>query len=224
MKKLFCLCLAVFMVASMTVVANAVKIEKEQYTIELPDSFTEVQESKFIGDKNDNLSVSIEETPKLSVCVADMSQKEAERYAETIAELSQSAFEVAGRQGSMEVLGATVKEHPDGRKVLVTTYKTTSADSGKETVRYQRIYEFSCVNNKYSFVLTAESEKELDDFEPAFASITINEAEDKGFKGDIGAYITVGIIFGLFIVGIIRFIRTPAKRKAGKIKNKKSKR
>ena len=48
-------------------------------------------------------------------------------------------------------------------------------------------------------------------------------AEDKGFKGDIGAYITVGIIFGLFIVGIIRFIRTPAKRKSGKIKNKKSK-
>ena len=222
MKKLFCLCLAVFMVASMTVVANAVKIEKEQYTIELPDSFTEVQESKFIGDKN--LSVNIEENTKLSVCVADMSQKEAERYAKTIAELSQSAFKVAGRQGSMEVLGATVKEHPDGRKVLVTTYKTTSADSGKETVRYQRIYEFSCVNNKYSFVLTAESEKELDDFEPAFASITINEAEDKGFKGDIGAYITVGIIFGLFIVGIIRFIRTPAKRKAGKIKNKKSKR
>ena len=76
MKKLFCLCMAVFMVTAMTVVANAVKIEKEQYTIDLPDNFTEVEESKFIGDKNENLSVNIEENTKLSVCVADMSQKQ----------------------------------------------------------------------------------------------------------------------------------------------------
>lgn len=221
MKKFLCLLLILVVLASTTVIVSAVKVEKEQYTIELPDSFTEVGESKFIGDKNENLSVNIEEKQKLTVCVADMSQKEAERYASTIAELSQSAFEVAGRQGSMEVIGAEVKDHPDGRRVFVATYKTMSADSGKETVFYQRIYEFSCVNNQYTFVLTTESVKELDEFQSAFDSITITEAEDKGFKGDIGAYVIVAVLFGLFGWGIVRFIRTPAKRKAGKLKNKK---
>ncbi len=213
MKKFLCFCMVLFVIASMTVVASAVKIEKEQYTIDLPDSFTEVEESKFIGDKNENLSVSIEENTKGTICVADMSQKDAEKYAEKMAELSTSAFEVVDREGSMQVLGAEVKEHTDGRAVLVITYKTISKNNGTETVRYQRSYEFSCVNNKYSFVFTAETEQELDTFDSAVETVTIAEAEDTGFKGDIGAYIIVAVIFGLLGWGIVRFIRTPAKRK-----------
>ncbi len=221
MKRFLCLLLALFMVASMIVVAGAGKVEKEQYTIELPDGFVETDESRFVGTNKENLLVKIEENTDDTICVADMSQRDVEDYVNNVAELSKSAFELVDRQGSMEVLSAGVEKHVNGREVLVATYKTTAVSEAKTTVLYQRVYDFSCVNNKYSFVFTAQTEKELDDFKPAFDSIAINEAENKGFKGDIGAYITVGIVFGLFILGIIRFIRTPAKRKAGKIKNKK---
>ncbi len=221
MKKFFCLCMMVVILASMTVTVNADKIEKEQYTIELPDKFTETEESKFIGTNKENLLVNIEENTKDTICVADMSQKDVEKYVNTMTELSGSAFKLVDRQGSMEVLNAGVQKHRNGREVLVATYKTTSKNGDKTTVLYQRVYDFSCVNNKYSFIFTAQTEKELDEFQAAFDSITIVEAEDKGFVGDIGAYITVAVIFGLFVLGIIRFIRTPDKRKSGKIKNKK---
>ena len=221
MKKLLCLCIVVISLVSMVVTVNADKVEKEQYTIELPDGFTETSESKFVGSNKENLLVSIEENTSETICVADMSQKDVEKYVNNMTELSGSAFELVDRQGSMEVLKAGVEKHKNGREVLVATYKTTAVNGDKTTVLYQRIYDFSCINNKYSFIFTAHSENELDEFQSAFDSITIAEAEDKGFKGDIGAYIIVAVIFGLFGWGVIRFIRTPAKRKAGKIKNKK---
>lgn len=221
MKKFFCLILTLLTVASMTVCANAVKVEKEQYTIELPDTFTEIEESKFIGEDSCTFSVTIEENTEDTICIADMSQRDVEKYVNDLAEVSGKAFGALGREGAMEVLSADVREHNNGKEVLAVTYKTTAKDDEKTTVLYQRTYEFSCVKNKYLFVYTAHTEKELDDFQSAFDSIIINEAENKGFKGDIGAYITVAVIFGLFGWGIIRFIRTPAKRKAGKIKSKK---
>ncbi len=213
MKKLLCLLLTLVVLALSMVMVSAAKIEKEQYTIELPDDFVETEESKFVGTNKENLLVKIEGNTEDTICVANMSQKDVEDYVNNMAELSKSAFQLVDRQGSMEVLGAGVEKHSNGREVLVATYKTTAVSENKTTVLYQRVYDFSCVNNKYSFVFTAHTEKELDEFQSAFDSITITEAEDKGFKGDIGAYITVAVIFGLLILGIVRFIRKPVKRK-----------
>lgn len=205
----------------MLVAANAVVVEKEQYTIDLPGHFAEIEESKFVGDDSKSFSVNVEENTKDTACVADMSKRDVEKYTQELVDATKTAFASIGREGSAEVLGAEVKTHPNGRSVLALTLKTSAEGDGEATVLYQRMYEFSCVKNKYVFVYTAHSEQELDDFQDSFDSITINEAEDKGFSSDIGAYVTVAIIFGLFLLGIVRFIRTPAKRKAGKIKSKK---
>lgn len=221
MKKFLCVCMAVFVSTSMLVGASAVVIEKEQYTIDLPNHFDEIEESKFIGDNNQTLAVNIDENTSETICVADMSQRDVEKYMSELTETTKAAFASLGREGTAEVLDAEVITHPNGREVLSVTMKTTAKNADSTTVLYQRIYEFSCVKNQYVFVCTADTEQELDDLQASFDSITINEAEDKGFVGDIGAYITVAVIFGLFGLGIIRFIRTPAKRKAGKLRNKK---
>ena len=221
MKKLFCLCMVAFIIASMTVMANAVVVEKEQYTIDLPEHFTEIEESKFIGEDSKTFAVNIEKNTDDTICVADMSESAVKKYTDELQEATKTAFGAIGREGSVEILDAGVKEHQNGRKALAVTMKTSAQNGEEATVLYQRVYEFSCVNNKYVFVYTAHNEQELESFQPSFDSITINEAEDKGFMGDIGAYIIVAVIFGLFGWGVIRFIRTPAKRKAGKIKNKK---
>ena len=223
MKKFLCICMALCMIASMVVSVNAVVVEKEQYSVDLPGNFAEVEESRFIGDNSKTFVVNIDENTADTICVADMSERDIEKYTEDLTGAAKTAFGSIGREGSAEVLNAEVKNHPNGRRVLAVTFKTSAEGEGDTTVLYQRIYEFSCVNNHYVFVYTAHNEKELDEFNPSFDSITINEAEDKGFKGDVGAYIIVAVLFGLFAWGIVRFIRTPAKRKAGKLNNKKPK-
>ena len=221
MKKFLCICMSLCVAAVMVVSANAVVVEKEQYSIDLPGSFAEIEESRFIGDDSKTFVVNIDENTKDTICVADMSERDVEKYTADLTEAAKTAFGAMGREGFAEVLNAEVKKHPNGRSVLAVTFKTSAESDGEVTVLYQRIYEFSCVNNKYVFVYTAHNEQELDDLQNSFDSIIINEAEDKGFVADIGAYIIVAVIFGLFVLGIVRFIRTPAKRKAGKIKNKK---
>ena len=223
MRKFLCVCVAALVSASMLVGASAVVVEKEQYTIDLPGHFAEIEESKFIGDNNQTFAVNIDENTSDTICVADMSQRDVEKYMEELTDATETAFASLGREGTAEVLRAEVITHSNGRKALAVTMKTSAKNGDSTTVLYQRIYEFSCVKNHYVLVFTADTEQELDDFQGSFDSIIINEAEDKGFVGDIGAYITVAVIFGLFALGIVRFIRTPAKRKAGKIRNNKNK-
>ena len=106
MKKFLCVCMAVFVSTSMLVCASAVVIEKEQYTIDLPDHFDEIEESKFIGDNNQTLAVNIDENTSETICVADMSQRDVEKYMSELTETTKAAFASLGREGTAEVLDA----------------------------------------------------------------------------------------------------------------------
>ncbi len=217
MKRLICLLLTLFMLVCTGVMAFGATVEKEKYTIELPENMYELDESRFTGDKNDDFSVIIEENTDETICVADMSADDAREYAEKIVNETLNGFKLIDKEGEMEVLCADVKKHPNGKKMLVTEYKATAFSNGVEKVQYQKICEFSGVDNKYSFVYIAEQESDLKDFDRYIDTITIGEAENKGLLGDLGSFAAAIGLFGIIILGIIRFLRTPAKRKAGKL-------
>lgn len=223
MRKVLCLALALLMLMQFAVVSSASYVYENQgknFTIELPDDFDEVEEMKFIGDDDSNIGVTIEEytDDTKDYCIDSMTDEQVEERAQLIEEISQLAFASVQREGSMEVKSAEKIKHKNGFTAFVMTLRSTAKTEEGETVVYQKIYEFTAEDHIYRFTYTSREGGDPDDMDKSFDSIVINEAERLGF---VNAFIRKGIpaliVFGVVVIGIVRFVRTPEKRKKGKI-------
>lgn len=224
MKNVLCAVLTVLMIASLVVISSASYVYESQdgsFTIELPDDFDEVETMKFIGDDGSNIGVTIEEytDDNKDYCIDSMTDEQIKERADLIEQVSAAAFASVQREGSMDVVNAEKIKHENGFNVFVMTLKSTAMTADGETVLYQKIYEFTAEDYIYRFTYTAREGGGPDDMDESLSSIVINEPERLSHlhtftrKG-----IPVIIVFGVVVLGIIRFIRTPEKREKGKLK------
>lgn len=223
MKRLLCLAVSLLMILLFAVIAQGSYVyenEGKNFTITLPDDFDEVEEMKFIGDDGSNFGVTIKEYTEedKDYCIMDMTEEELKERADVIADVSRLAFATVQREGSIEVVSVEKIEHKNGLNAVVMEFKTTAKTETGETVRYQKIYEFTCAKNIYSFTYTSNEGGGPDDMDEAFDSITVNEAENEGIKGTVKVAVGLLIVVGLIVIGIVRFMRTPEKRRQGKLK------
>ena len=240
MKKVLCAVLSVLMLTQLAVISLASYIYESQdgsFTIELPDDFDEVEEMKFIGDDDSNIGVTIEEYTEdtKDYCVDSMTDEQVKERAALIEEVSYLAFASVNREGSMEVVSAEKVKHSNGFSAFVVTLKSTAKTADGETVLYQKIYEFTAEDHIYNFTYTAHKDGGPDDMDKSFESIVINEAERLSplhtfTKKGVPALIIFGIVvlgiirfirppkIGVVVLNIIQFIRPPEKRKKGKLK------
>ena len=188
MKKSFSLILSVVLIFQFIIGVGAYTFnENPLYTVEIPDGFGRVAENKFVSDDKGTFTVFITDNAEEKFCVADLDDSEIKEYAEGIAKSGEEGFKSLGMDGSVTVVSA-------------------------EEIRYEKMYEFTCIDNKFSFTYTPEKEEQVNDFDDCFNSIIINEAQIQS----VGDKVTTGALYGgiilLLVLGIIRFIK-PAKKK-----------
>lgn len=231
MKKVLCLVLVVTILAQFGVLSSAsyvYDVEGKDFTVELPDDFDEVEDMKFIGDDGSNFSVSVREYTEddEDYCIDKMTDEEIKKRGQTFADLSSLAFASVNREGHFEVISAEKVQHKNGYVAFVMSLKTSAKNKDGETVRYQKVYEFTCKEHIYTFVYTSCEDGSLDAMDESFNSIVIREDEKIGtfgtFVKKIGPVflkkgLPVIVLVGIILLGIIRFIRTPEKRKKGKL-------
>ena len=223
MKKVLCLALVLMMLAQFVVFSSATYVyenKDKNFTIQLPDDFDEVEEMKFIGDDDSNLGVTISEYTEddKDYCIEDMSLDELKQRAQILAATSALGFASVQMEGFMEVVSVEKIKHQNGLNAVVMSLKTTVKTEDGESVRYQKVYEFTCKDHIYSFTYTSATGGTLDDLDESFDSITINEGEKRGLLGNfIHKGIPALVFFVIIVLGIVRFVRTPEKRKKGKL-------
>lgn len=213
MKKSFSLILSVVLIFQFIIGVGAYTFnENPLYTVEIPDGFGRVAENKFVSDDKGTFSVFITDNAEEKFCVADLDDSEMKEYAEGIAKSGEEGFKSLGMDGSVTVVSAEKLKHTNGKTALVMVFKATAKVDGKEEIRYEKMYEFTCIDNKFSFTYTPEKEEQVNDFDDCFNSIIINEAQIQS----VGDKVTTGALYGgiilLLVLGIIRFIK-PAKKK-----------
>ncbi len=200
------LCLTVAFVLCVNAYAVERKYEN-MYSIDLPEEYYEIEEHKFIGDDDSTFSVTIDENTDGEYSVENLSRKELEENAKTLAESAKEAFESINEDGGMELVSVEKIKHPNGKTAAVTVYKTYMTDGKKNVSHLQKIYEFAGVNNKYTFIYTAEKDEDIDSLDDAFNSINIFEAEaESTFDKIVNTAALAGLVC-LFLLGIFRFIR-----------------
>ena len=106
----------------------------------------------------------------------------------------------------------------DGTTALMSIIKTTLKKGNRAETYYQKVYEFGGVNNKYTFAFSTTDEKRLNDLDDSLNSIVLNEASFRSTGENIAIYLFIALIVLLCVAGIVRFIRTPEKRRQGKLK------
>lgn len=212
MKKILSLFIVLVALTQLLVCTSAVyTYEGEGFNITLPDDYRDNGDMSFAGDDGSTISVSVTEYAdgeKYNIYFSG--DKDLQERANLLADTANAFYKTQKLKAVMKVVSTEKVKHKNGKTVAVSVYET-SVKNGK--VKNQIVYEFTCVNNLYTFTYTGE--KSLDDeiVRNAFDSITIDEKEGKGFLDVIGSYIAGGLIFGGVLVGIVKFIRTPAKRK-----------
>lgn len=214
MKKTLSLLIATFVVMQLSVgVAASFLYEGEDFSVSLPDGYNETSDNTFVGESG-SFTVNVAEYgegEKYSIYLS--SDKDLKGRARLIADTANAFYETQSKKAVMEVVSTKKFKHPDGKTAAVTVYKTSSED----TVKNQIVYEFTCVNNLYTFTYTGNEAADSPLLTETFDSVVINEKESKGFIDNLGSYVAGFVMFGLMAAGIIRFIRTPAKRKKGKL-------
>ena len=219
MKKLFVVFLSVLLCLQVGLCVCAVDYEMDLYTVQLPDDYDWVKEDSFISDNGSNFSVSYSDNTKEKACIADMSKKDIEEYASEIETMSAAAMSVVGKDGKIEVISSEKVEHPNGKTALVTVFKTSAKSDDGDTVKYQKRYEFTCVEKSYKFTYTAAKKEYIDDLDDAFDTIVINEAEIESRQDKMGSIGLFCVLAILILLGIIRFIApTPSKKQKKKTK------
>lgn len=217
MKKISVLLLAVLVIAQFTLFAGAYTYNgNDLYTIDIPDEFTQVGEAQFIADDNSTFSVSTSPNED-EFCVENLSDEEIQKTAEEEAHNAKEAFSMIGKEGGMKVVSAKKIKHSSGKTAAVMVYETYMEKENETAKHLQKVYTFSCVDNIYSFVYTPHEDKDIDAFDSSFDSIKINETEIKSTFDKLQDF---GLIFAfilLILLGIVRFLRTPEKRKKGKL-------
>lgn len=213
MKKLFILFLSALLCLQTGLCVWAVNYERELYSVQLPDDYDWVQEESYISDNGSTFSVTCSDNTEEKLCIADMSEKDIAEYTGEIERLSSEAMAAFGREGKIEIVSSEKVEHPNGKTALVTVCRTGAKSGDGTTVRLQKIYEFTGVNNKFTFTYTAVEEELIDDLDDAFASIVVNEAEIDSRWDKVGSAALFGGMIILICLGIYRFMAKPAPKK-----------
>lgn len=204
MKKLFVLFLSLLMVFQTVIFVSAgVYNGDSRYTIDLPENFSQIGENKFRADDKSEFSVTFEDNKEEQFCVADMSDKDIDEYIVAMETESKALLKDVGVDGSIKIISAEKIKHTNGRYALVISLETKYTVEGETTVKYQKIYGFSCVENKMSFTYTVDDKEKLNDFEDSFDSIVINE---KKVESKLDKLTTVATYVGIIIVVLVLII------------------
>lgn len=225
MKKAVSLIFTFVMLFSFAVSVNAEEFNgADLFTIDLPEEFQQNEASSsdfsFENAAGDTLSVTYNDnTQKENIfSPADMSKKEIEEYTSTLSEESKIVMKEYADDFELKFLSGEKLKHKNGKTALVCQAKTTITKNEKTVVYYQTMYEFGGVAYKYTFTYTTTDEKKKDDFNNAFETINVFEAETQSNLDKLSTYAIAGVLVLLFVAGIVRFIRTPEKRAQGKLK------
>ena len=209
MKKIIVLMFAMLFVLQIMPFASAYTYDTNPlYVIEMPEEFKCVKEDCFVSTGEDDKTFSVTMTPnnEEKFCIADMNDKQVQEYAQNIATQGGEAYKSLGMDGSMEVVSAEKIKHPSGKTALVIVFKTVVKTEGKDKVKYQKICEFSGVDNKFTFTYTSKK-SQIKDMDESFLSIAVNEPQ---IESRMDKLISAALFGGLILVvlfGIFKFIR-----------------
>lgn len=214
MKKLLVLLsVLVFVLQTMPFAGAYTYDSNPLYTIEMPEDFICVEPDCFVGDDDKTFSVAMTPNTQDKICIADMNDKEVKEYAQTIATQGGQAYETLGMDGSMTVVSAEKTKHPNGKTAFIAVFKTVVKTGGKTKEKYQKICEFTGVENKFTFTYTSK-ENQIKDMDEAFLSIAVNETQIESKADRLTSAALYGGLILVVLLGILRFIkRTPYRKK-----------
>ncbi len=216
MKKIFVLVFGLLFILQTMPFANAYTYDTNPlYTIEMPEEFSCVKEDCFVSTGEEDKTFSVAMTPNVEekFCIADMNDKEVQEYAQTVATQGTKAYKSLGVVGSMDVVSAEKIKHPNGKTALVIVFKTVVKSDGKTKEKYQKICEFSGVDNKFTFTYTSKK-NQIKDMDESFLSIVVNETQIESKADKLTSAVLFGGVILVVLLGILRFIkRTPYRNK-----------
>lgn len=218
MKRVLCIFICIFMILQSGITVSASYIyenEDKNFSVELPDDFEEVEDMKFIGDDDSNFGVAVREYTEddEDYCIDGMTEEELKERFQLLQDVSSVGMAAAQMNGSIELISVSKIEHKSGHNAVVLEFKTTAETDEGTRVRYQKVCEFTCEENIYTFTFTSREGGSTGDLDESFDSIRINEGEKLGLLNTfIKKGIPAVIVFGILILGIIRFSRKLGKR------------
>ncbi len=194
------------------VVSGAVLYDGDsRYTIDLPEDFRQTGDNKFISTDESELSVTFEDNKEEQFSVADMSDKDIEEYVKEMEKNAKDVLKEYAVDGSVKILSAEKIKHTNGQYALVMTLESSYTVEEKTTVNYQKVYGFSCVENKITFTYSVDNKDDLNNFDGAFDSVVIKEKEVESKADKIKtAIFYVGVIIATAVVVII-FVKRRSK-------------
>ncbi len=221
MKKLCCIITIFIFLATLCVPAFAYNFDGSSlFSIDVPENFveTEYSDSSYLFENNegDTLNISFSENVD-EFCVKNMREKDFNEYKDAFAEDVKTAMEAYEIEIKSEFISCEKVKTNDGTTALMSVIKTTLKKGNRAETYYQKVYEFGGVNNKYTFAFSTTDEKRLNDLDESLNSIVLNEASFRRTGEAIMLYSFAALIAIIFIAGIIRFLRTPEKRRQGKL-------
>lgn len=214
MKKFFALFFMIcLLITTVPCGASYLFDENPYYSIELPDDYELAGEDKFISGNGDAFSVSYEANVD-KFCVEDLSEKEMKEYAEKIATEGEQALKLLEMDGKMEIVSYKKIENINGKTALEIVLKTSVKRESGETMRLQKIYQFSGKENKYTFTYTAKEDKDINSLDEFLNTIVINEHQIESRKDKFETFGLFAVVVALIFIGVIKFvIRIPYKKK-----------
>ncbi len=212
MKKFLVVFFSILLVLQCVIISGAAIYDGDtRYTIDLPEKFRQAGDNKFSADDKSEFSVTFEDNKEEQFSVADMSDKDIEEYIKTMEAESKSVLEEFGVDGSINLISAEKIKHPNGQYALVITLETKYTVAGKTTVNYQKLYGFSCVDNKITFTYTVDSKEELNGIDEAFDSIIVNQQEVESKLDKIMTVAFYTAIVLVMILVVILFVKRRSK-------------
>ena len=191
------------------------------FNIDIPETFTQTDYTEssfsFQNSEGDTFNVSFKANDD-KFCATGMNEKDFNSYKQDYAKDVEEAMKAFELEIVSEFISCENVKTDDGATALVSVIKTTLKKDERAETYYQKVYEFGGVNNRYTFSLSTTDEKRLDSFDDSFSSIVLNEATLRSTGENIAVYAFASLIVILIIAGIVRFIRTPEKRRQGKLK------
>ncbi len=194
------------------------------FTMDIPDGYEQTgaatSDFNFVNEDGSSFSVAYADNAETEeiFCPKNFTEKKIAQYAQELADSSKIAMKEYAENFSMKVIDYSKQKHADETEAIVLQFETSFEHNGEMNTFYQKVYEFGGINNKYTFTYTTTQSEKINDFDSAFESIDIFEPYVRSNSEKVAVYLIAAGMAGLIVVGIIRFIRTPEKRKQGKIK------
>ncbi len=220
MKKFLILIFSVFIMLSASINAFAYDFNGSLFFLNMDDGFYCSTQSStsytFTSQGEETFSINIKKNTD-KFCPADFSKKDLENHKSNVSLYDEEALAELGVTLETDVIYCRKTLLESGSTAIETLMKTTIRDDEREETYYQKIYEFGGVDNIFTFAYTALSEDGADDFDHVFSSIKINEKQLNGLAENLKTYAVAAAMALIIVIGIIRFLRTPEKRKQGKL-------